>query len=82
LESSERSNLLSFRTALFLSFVPFFAGCGGGSKVLKEPQALETSRPLVSAKNADLTVELDWIIVSNGPGSWAKNGKRPVITAL
>lgn len=68
-----RPNALSFRIILVLVISAFSLSCGGGAKVLKEPQQIETTRPLASAKNPEIAVDLDWIIVSNGPGSWAQN---------
>ena len=46
--------------------------CGGAS-VLKEPQQIQSSKPLAGATNAEISVNLDWIIVPNGPGAWAKD---------
>ena len=72
---AERSsaNVLVSRTIFILIIGAFTVSCGGGAKVLKEPQRIETSRPLASAKDSAISVDLDWIIVSNGPGAWAKN---------
>ena len=48
------------------------AGCGG-AKVLKESQPLQVTQPLAEVSNQRATATLDWVIVRNGPGSWAKN---------
>jgi hypothetical protein len=48
------------------------AGCGG-TKVLKEPRPIQTTQPLATASDHRLTVMLDWVIVRDGPGTWAKN---------
>ena len=48
------------------------AGCGG-SKVLKEPEPLVVTQSLANAADESLSVTLDWVIVRDGPGTWAKN---------
>ncbi len=48
------------------------AGCGG-SKVLKEPEPHEVAQLLAVASDQHLSVTLDWVIVRDGPGTWAKN---------
>lgn len=47
-------------------------GCGG-TKVLKEPQPVELESPLAVTADARMTATLDWVIVRDGPGTWAKN---------
>jgi hypothetical protein len=64
---------LLFRILYIFAISFSLVSCGGGAKVLKDPQDIEITKPIVSAENRVITVELDWIIVSNGPGSWAKN---------
>lgn len=48
-------------------------GCGG-AKLLKESQPQQTTQPLATASDSRVTSTLDWVIVRNGPGAWAKNG--------
>jgi len=48
------------------------AGCGG-NKILKEPLALQVIRPLASTSDKKLEINLDWVIVRGGPGTWARN---------
>jgi hypothetical protein len=48
------------------------SGCGG-TKILKEPLALEIKQPLVTASDQNVSAELIWVIVRDGPGTWAKN---------
>jgi len=48
------------------------AGCGG-VRLLKEPQPQQTTQPLATAADDNVTSTLDWVIVRNGPGAWAKN---------
>ncbi len=45
----------------------------GGAKVLKEPEPLVVTQPLATASDQHLSVTLDWVIVRDGPGTWAKN---------
>ena len=47
-------------------------GCGG-SKVLKEPNPLAVTQSLATASDQHLYATLDWVIVRDGPGTWAKN---------
>jgi hypothetical protein len=48
------------------------AGCGG-SRILKEPEPLVVAHPLATASDQRLSATLDWVIVRDGPGTWAKN---------
>jgi hypothetical protein len=48
------------------------SGCGG-TKVLKESQPIQTTQPLATVSNQHVTAILDWVIVRDGPGTWAKN---------
>ena len=48
------------------------AGCGG-TKVLKEPQPLQTTQPLAANSDQEVVATLDWVIVRDGPGTWARN---------
>jgi hypothetical protein len=49
-------------------------GACGGAKLLKDSQPQQTTQPLVTAADSKVTSTLDWVIVRNGPGAWAKNG--------
>ena len=49
------------------------SGCGGGSKLMKEPLPLVLEAPLVIERDAQLAAALDWVVVPGGPGTWAKN---------
>jgi len=55
-----------------IALVVAAAGCGG-TKVLKEPQPLEITQPLAIAKDQHISAVLYWVIVRDGPGTWAKN---------
>ncbi len=48
------------------------SGCGG-SKVLRKPEPLAVTQSLATASDQRLAATLDWIIVRDGPGAWAKN---------
>lgn len=61
---------LVFTCALVCMFV--LSGCGG-TKVLKEAQPIQTTQPLATVSDQQVTVILDWVIVRDGPGTWAKN---------
>lgn len=49
------------------------AACGGGTKLLKEPEPLEVEGSLASTSDDRLTATLDWVIVRDGQGTWARN---------
>lgn len=48
------------------------AGCGG-TKVLKEPEPLVLTQSLNAASDDHFSATLDWVIVRDGPGTWARN---------
>jgi hypothetical protein len=48
------------------------AGCGG-TKILKEPEPMVLENSLLAGSDERLAVDLDWIIVRDGPGTWARN---------
>lgn len=48
------------------------AGCGG-AKLLQEPVAFTPQAPLATSADAHLEVILHWVIVRDGPGTWARN---------
>jgi len=61
------------RTAVFGVLAAFaLAGCGG-TKVLKESQPIESTQPLATVSDQRVTATLDWVIVRDGPGTWARN---------
>ena len=55
-----------------LACTVMLSGCGG-TKVLKESQPIQTTRPLATVSDQQVTAILDWVIVRDGPGTWAKN---------
>jgi hypothetical protein len=62
---------LGFSIAFLLSAC-VVAGCGG-TKVLKEPQPIQTTQALAAISDQRVTATLDWVIVRDGPGTWARN---------
>ena len=69
---------MTFSTSRFcrilVAAVVFVAlgGCGG-TKLLKEPQPLSVEQSLAAGSDARVSATLDWVIVRDGPGTWAKN---------
>ena len=55
-----------------ISCTVILSGCGG-TKILKDPLALEITKPLVTASDQNVSAELIWVIIRDGPGTWAKN---------
>lgn len=45
----------------------------GGTKMLKEPVPIGAVGPIASAQHDDVVATLDWVIVRDGPGTWARN---------
>ncbi|MEM7220954.1 MAG: hypothetical protein AAF515_21520 [Pseudomonadota bacterium] len=49
------------------------AGCAAkGTRLIEKPVAFEPPAPLITAADDHLSVTLDWVIVRDGPGSWAE----------
>ena len=48
------------------------SGCGG-SKVLRKPEPLPVTQSLAATSDQRLAATLEWVIVRDGPGTWAKN---------
>jgi hypothetical protein len=48
------------------------AGCGG-SRVLKEPKPIVITQSLATASDQHVSATLDWVVVRDGDGTWAKN---------
>lgn len=65
----------NIRTAL-LFIVPALAvaiSACAGSKVLGEPKSLELQHPLAVEADSSIAATLDWVVVKDGPGTWASN---------
>lgn len=65
---------MHLRSACLLCVITFtVAACGGGTKLVKHVQPLPVQRALSEASDQRLGASLDWVLVRNGPGAWAKN---------
>jgi len=60
------------RQLIVVLVVSLAAACGG-AKLIKDPVEAVPSRPLAEVRNGRLAVSLDWVVITNGPGSWAEN---------
>ncbi len=50
------------------------SACGGGTRLIKNaPPPPPVSTALAAASDASLSAELQWVIVRDGPGTWARN---------
>lgn len=49
------------------------SACGGGTKLVRHAEPPPSQRALVDATDERLSASLDWVIVRNGPGAWARN---------
>ncbi len=67
-QSVGRQRLFTFALACTV----MLSGCGG-TKVLKESLPVQTTQPLAAESDQRVTAILDWVIVRDGPGTWAKN---------
>jgi hypothetical protein len=73
LEDSVTNPTLKIAPAMAMLWIACaVTGCGG-TKVLKEPVQIQATQPLAAASGQPLTATLDWVIVRDGPGTWAKN---------
>lgn len=68
--SSKRLHGISLIVFGLLALV--LAGCGG-TKILKEPEPVELEGPIAGGRDASVAAGLDWVIVRDGPGTWARN---------
>ena len=57
---------------VIVNLMVFLTGCGG-TKVIKKPQPWEITKPLATASDQNISATLIWVIVRDGPGTWAKN---------
>lgn len=63
------------RLAILLAATLTLSACGGGTKLVKQAKPVpQRELPLAVAADATLAAQLDFIVVRNGPGAWAKNG--------
>lgn len=65
---------MSIRHAGLLCAITFsLAACGGGTKMVKNAKPPPIQHPLAVANDQRLAASVDWVIVRDGPGTWAKN---------
>lgn len=67
-----RAVLRKAAAVLVIGFSLLLASCGG-TKVLDEPRLLVVEQSLKGAADAHLEAHLDWVIVRDGPGTWARS---------
>lgn len=68
----QTSNRYLGATIAFVLGTCVLAGCGG-TKLLREPEPLVVEQALATAFDQQVAATLDWAIVRDGPGTWAKN---------
>ena len=63
------------KAAIFLAcvFIVVLSGCSKTTRLIKDPEPLKLEKPLGSASDGRIVATLDWVIIRNGPGIWAKN---------
>ena len=67
-------NMFHSKTMLLIAVLTQTAACTGGTKLIKEPEPQPViQRALASASDHGMSANLDWVIVRNGPGAWARN---------
>jgi hypothetical protein len=47
-------------------------GCGG-TRLIKQPAPFAVEKPLVTGSDERVALSIDWVIVRDGPGTWAAN---------
>ena len=62
----------AIRTVLLVCLAGLLSACGG-SKLIRNPVPIEFTTPLEQVSDRQVTATLQWVIVRDGPGSWAKN---------
>ena len=67
---SERHDF-AWKSALLVLTGLLLTACGG-TKVLKEPIPQPTDTVLASVQDERMHVDLQWVIVRDGPGTWSR----------
>jgi hypothetical protein len=62
------------RPLVAITLVLLLSACGGTKLVKHAAPVPVRAAPLVSGSDGTLAADLDFVIVRNGPGAWAKNG--------
>ena len=63
---------MSFRHVAVCSIALCLAACGG-TKLVKNAPPPPANQVLATSEAGPLAARLDWVIVRNGPGTWARN---------
>ncbi|MDR7136344.1 hypothetical protein J2X06_003570 [Lysobacter niastensis] len=63
---------MSFRHVAVCSIALCLAACGG-TKLVKNAPPPPSNQMLAASADGPLAANLDWVIVRNGPGTWARN---------
>jgi len=61
------------RTTVLIALIAIGLSACGGTKVLKEPAPLVATTSLATASDQSLDATIEWVIVRDGPGTWARN---------
>ena len=61
------------QTAVLIVLAAVGLSACGGAKVLKQPEPLDATTSLTYASDQRLSATIEWVIVRDGPGTWAKN---------
>lgn len=64
---------MSFRHVAVCSIALCVAACGG-TKLVKNAPPPPSNQAIAASEDGQLAATLDWVIVRNGPGAWARNG--------
>ena len=59
--------------ALLAAVSVTLTGCGNGTKLLKQVDTIEPVAPMATTTDDRIAASLDWVLVRNAPGSWARN---------
>ncbi|MBL4820937.1 MAG: hypothetical protein JKY98_08130, partial [Gammaproteobacteria bacterium] len=70
IQTSNISKVLKIFIVLF--FVTSISACSG-TKILDEPNAIQPTRPLAISSDENIEIILEWVVVRDGPGTWARN---------
>lgn len=66
---------MTIRLPLACMLALSLTACGGGTKLVKKAAPVpQRELPIAVAADNTLAAQLDFVVVRNGPGAWAKNG--------
>ena len=61
------------RTALCIWLALLLSACGTTTKLIDRPEPIPDGAAIAIAQDARVAAALDYVVVRNGPGSWARN---------